>query len=231
MSDITCIATIILAGITQASLQLGLGGLVLLYHNSMGKHKRRKTRFLAKNYIIGAASITFLMVCTFCFLIANLFGGALNAEWLLVCIGIFAASGSVMWLLYYRRGKRSTELWLPRAITRFIRKKARETNDNIEAFSLGLLSSFAEMPLSIAIYFVVANCILQMRSGLWQIVAVAIYSALTVLPMVILKLHVKTGRSAVEAQKWRIRNKAFSRVFSGSSFMILALFVLAFWVM
>lgn len=231
MSDITSIATIILAGITQASLQLGLGGLILLYHNSMGKHKRRKTRFLAKNYIFGAASITFLMVCTFCFLIGNFFGGALNAEWLLVCIGIFAASGSVMWLLYYRRGKKSTELWLPKAFTRFIRKKARETNDNVEAFSLGLLSSFAEMPLSLAIYFIVANCILQMHNGFWQIAAVAAYAALTVFPMVYLKLRVKTGRSAIDAQKWRINNKAFSRIFSGSSFMILAVFVLAFWVM
>ena len=230
MSDIVCIATMILAGITQASLQLGLGGLILLYHNSLGKHRRKKTRYLAKNYILGSAAITFLMVCTFCFLIGNFFNGALTAEWLVVCIGIFAACGSIMWLLYYRKGKKSTELWLPKAFTRFIQKKARETNDNIEAFSLGLLSSFAEMPFSLAIYFVVANCILNMSSYL-QIITAVSYAVLTVIPLVVLKIHVKTGRNAVEAQKWRVKNKAFSKAFSGSAFMILAAFVLAYWVM
>jgi hypothetical protein len=86
------------------------------------------------------------------------------------------------------------------------------------------------MPLSIAIYFVVANCILNM-SGYLQIVAAVAYALLTAIPLLVLKLRVKTGKSAVEAQKWRVRNKGFSRVFSGSSFMLLALFVLAYWVL
>jgi hypothetical protein len=230
MSDIVCIATIILAGIAQASLQLGLGGLILLYHNSMGKHRRKKTRYLAKNYILGASAITFLMVCSLCFLIGNFFGGSLSIEWLVICIGIFAACAAIMWLFYYRGGKRSTELWLPKSFTRFIQKKARKTDDNIEAFSLGLLSNFAEMPFSLAIYFIVANSILNL-SGQLQIVAAIGYTVITIVPLMVLKLRVKTGKSTVEAQKWRIQNKAFSKVISGSSFMLLAIFVLAFWVL
>lgn len=229
MSDIVCIATMILAGITQASLQLGLGGLILLYHNSLGKHRRRKTRFLARNYIYGSCAITFLMTCTLCFLIGNFFNGALTAEWLTICAGIFAACGAIMCLLYYRKGK-TTELWLPKSFTRFIQKKARQTNDTVEAFSLGLVSSFAEMPFSIAIYFVVANCILNL-SGSLQIIAAISYAIFTAIPLIVLKVHVKTGRNAVEAQKWRVKNKAFSKVFSGSAFMILAAFVVAYWVM
>jgi hypothetical protein len=229
MSDIMCIATIILAGITQASLQLGLGSLVSLFHSSLGRHRRLKTRYLAKNYIFGACAITFLMVCTFCFLIGNCFNGALTLEWLIICVGIFAASSIVMWFFYYRHSKRTTELWLPKAFSRFIQKKARTTNDAIEAFSLGMLSSFAEMPLSIALYFVVANCILHLSDSL-QVVTAVSYAALTTVPLMVLKIRIKTGRSAVEAQKWRIKNKAFSRLFSGSAFMIMAIFVLAFWV-
>lgn len=230
MSDILCIATMILAGITQASLQLGLGGLILLYHNSLGKHRRRKTRYLARNYIYGSCAISFLMVCTLCFLIGNFFNGALTAEWLTICAGVFAACGAIMCILYYRKGKKSTELWLPKSFTRFIQKKARQTNDNVEAFSLGLLSSFAEMPFSIAIYFVVANCILNLSSQ-YQIIAAVGYAIATAISLIVLKLHVKTGRNAVEAQQWRVKNKAFSKIFSGSAFMILAAFVVAYWVM
>ena len=230
MSDIVCIATMILAGITQASLQLGLGGLILLYHNSMAKHRRKKTRFLARHYIYGSCAISFLMVCTLCFIIGNFFGGALVTEWLVICIGIFAACAMIMWLFYYRKGKKSTELWLPRPFTRFIQKKARTTNDTIEAFSLGLLSSFAEMPFSLAIYFVVANCILHL-SGNLQVVAAVAYAVFTALPLIVLKFKIKNGQNAVEAQKWRVKNKAFSKVVSGSAFMLLAVFVLAYWVM
>lgn len=230
MSDIVCIATLILAGITQASLQLGLGGLILLYHNSLGKHRRRKTRFLAKNYIIGASAMTFLTVCAFCFLIGSFFDGAITTEWLTICVGIFAACGVIMLALYYRRGKKSTKLWLPNSFTRFIQKKARQTNDNVEAFSLGLLSNFAEMPFSLAINFVAANCILHMN-GYMQVIAALGYTILTAVPLIALKIRVKTGRNAVEAQKWRVKNKAFSKIFSGSAFMILAAFVLAYWVM
>ena len=194
MSDLLCVATIVLAGLVQASLQLSLGGLILLYHASMGHHRRRKTRFLAKNYIIGAAVISFLMVCALGFLISSLFDGALKTEYLMVCVGIFLASALVMWFFYFRRGK-NTELWLPRAFTRYINRRAKATNDNIEAFSLGMLSSFAEMPLSIALYFVVANCILSL-SAQYQILAVLGYTLMSVFPLCILKLRVKTGLAA-----------------------------------
>jgi hypothetical protein len=170
------------------------------------------------------------MVCALSFLISTFFNGGLSAEWLTICAGILAASGLVMWALYYRKGKRSTELWLPKSIVRFIQKKARNTNDNVEAFSLGLLSSFAEMPFSLAIYAIVANCVVNLGSHL-QLVALIGFTLFAATPMVVLKLRVKTGKSAVEAQKWRLRNKAFSRVISGSSFMLLAIFIVTFWVM
>ncbi|MDO4219663.1 MAG: sulfite exporter TauE/SafE family protein [Candidatus Saccharibacteria bacterium] len=229
MSDLLCIATIVLAGIVQASLQLSLGGLILLYHASMGHHRRRKTRSLTRHYILGAGVISFLMVCALAFMISSLFNGALKTEYLIICVGVFLASALVMWLFYYRRG-RNTELWLPRSFTRFIQRRAKTTNDNIESFSLGMLSSFAEMPLSIALYFVVANCILNL-SAQYQIIAVIGYTIMSIIPLLVLKLRVRTGQNVVEVQKWRVRNKAFARIISGSGFLVLAAFVLTYWVM
>lgn len=229
MSDLLCIATIALAGMVQSSLQLSLGGLILLYHASMGHHRRRKTRFLARHYILGAGVISFLMVCAMAFLISTSFDGALKTAYLIICVGIFLASALVMWTVYYRRGK-NTELWLPRSFTRYIQRRAKTTNDNIEAFSLGILSSFAEMPLSIALYFVVANCILNL-SAEFQIVAVLGYTVMSIVPLLILKLRVKTGRNVIEVQKWRVQNKAFARIISGSGFLVLAGFILTYWVM
>jgi len=227
MSDLLSIATIVLAGIIQASLQFGLGGLVLLYHSSTGRHKRRKTRYLAKSYIWGAGAVSFLGVNAGAFVILNLFGGAMTQEWIMVCVGALAACSLVMWMGYYRDGK-GTELWLPKSFSRFITRRARRTNDNIEAFSLGILSAFAELPISIAIYFTVANCLLSVR---FPLLAAILYVAIAILPMFILKLSIKSGKNVVSAQKWRIRNKRFIKFFSGSGFAVLALFMVAFWIM
>ncbi len=227
MSDLLSIATIILAGIIQASLQLSLGGLVLLYHSSMGRHKRRKTRYLAKSYIWGAIAISFVFVCAGAFIIQNYIQQEAMQLWQVICIGVLIACALVMLLGYYRDSK-STELWLPKNISRYISRRARRTNDNIEAFSLGMLSSFAELPITMAIYFVVANCIANVRLPL---LAALIYIAIVATPMMILKFSIKAGRNIIAAQRWRISNKRFIKVFSGSGFVVLALFIMAFWVM
>ena len=226
MSDLLSIAVIALAGIVQASLQISLGGLVLLYHSSMGQHRRRKTRYLAKSYIWGALAISFLVVCAGAFVLERIFQGQIAREAVFVVSGMLLASAIVMWLLYYRRGRQSTQTWLPKSLTRYIARRARATSDNIEAFSLGMLSAFVELPLTIAIYAVVANCLISTTQ---PFLALGIYLAVVALPMVLLKIRIKTGRNVAEVQRWRIQNKAFVRIISGSGFAVLAAVILTFW--
>jgi hypothetical protein len=229
MSDYLNIAIIALVGLVQASLQLNLGGLILLYHASMGKHRRRKTRYLAKSYIWGAMAINFLAVCASCFVIDRIFSGVMDTKWLLITIGALAACGTIMWILYYKRGA-GTEIWLPRSFTRYIRKKSRETNDDIGAFSLGMLSAFGEMPLSLVLYVVAGNAIL-LTSAKYQLWMALFYALLTALPMVVLNMRIKSGSNVVAAQKWRIKNKRFTRVISGVGFFVLGWFIFTYWVM
>ena len=44
---------VFLAAVIHATLQLELGALLLLYHASLGKHVRKKTRNLVDSYIAG----------------------------------------------------------------------------------------------------------------------------------------------------------------------------------
>ena len=230
MSDLFNIAIVLLAGLTQASLQLSFGALILLYHASIAKHRRIKTRFLAKSYIIGSGVISFLMVGTIAFILSTIFNGKIDASiTLMILVGILLASSVVMWKFYFRKGSK-TQLWLPRSFAAFISKKARNTDDVIEAFSLGILSSFAEMPISLALYIVAAYGILQMN-GFWQVVALLAYALLSVMPLLVLKVRLKTGRNVVEIQRWRVENKNFLKHFSGWGFITLAVTVLSFWVL
>lgn len=228
MSDLINIAIIFLAGLIQSSLQLSFGALILLYHSSISKHYKKTTRRLSRSYVIGCGVMSFLSVGCTAFLISVLNQGAMSTRGLIILIGALLASALIMWFFYFRKGDR-TELWLPRSFARFISGRARKTNDPIEAFSLGVVSSFAEMPISIALYIVSANAILQL-SGSLQIIGLVVFALLAIMPLVVLKIRMKTGRNVVDIQRWRVANKAFLKVISGFGFITLATTIFSFWV-
>lgn len=218
--------TVILAGLVHATLQLGVGTLLLLYHASLGKHVKRKTRELVTNYILGNGFLTALAVAGAGFIIYIICQGPMNPAMLTIVVGILVGLAISVWAFYYRMGK-STELWLPKSIAGFINKRAKLTESNTEAFSLGMLACFAEFPFTLILILVTANSILALPQAL-QILAIAIYTLLSVLPLAIMRIVVRKGQTVVDVQRWRIKNKNFIRVISGIGFMVLAGFLLVF---
>jgi hypothetical protein len=130
------------------------------------------------------------------------------------------------WAFYYRRGK-STELWLPRTVARFIDKRAKETNSNTEAFSLGVLTSLAEMPWTMVLFVVAANSIIVLPSEC-QLLAVALYTIITIIPPMVLRIAIRKGQTVVDIQRWRVKHKSFMRVITGVGFLVLGFFIFAF---
>ena len=119
MEIATSFSVIVLAALTHATLQLGLGGLLLLYHASLGKHIRKRTKSLASSYVAGVGMLVFLMLAAICFIIDRLFDQSLTEFWLSVLVAVLLSLAMVVWGFYYRLGK-NTELWLPRVIAKFI---------------------------------------------------------------------------------------------------------------
>ena len=219
-------AEVFLAAVIHATLQLGLGALLLLYHASLGKHIRKKTRVLVSSYISGVGMLVFLAIAAIAFLMDRYFGKALYIEELLIVVGMLVALAVAAWAIYYRRGK-STELWLPRTVARFIDKRAKETSSSTEAFSLGVLTSLAEMPFTLILVVIAANSILKLEP-LFQLLAVVLYTIIAIVPLVVMRLAIRRGSTVVDVQQWRVRHKNFLRTITGIGFLMLAMFILAF---
>ena len=218
--------TVILAGIVHATLQLGVGTLLLLYHASLGKHVRKRTRELATNYILGNSFLTTMAVAAACFGVYVICEGEMNPAMLTVVVGILVALAISIWAFYYRFGK-STELWLPKAIARYINRRAKLTNSNTEAFGLGMLACFAEAPFTLILIVVTANSVIGLPQSL-QLLAIVLYAIISVFPLIVLRIAVRRGQTVVDIQKWRLKNKNFVRIVSGAGFAILAAFLLVF---
>ena len=217
---------ILLSAIVHASLQLELGALILLYHASLGKHIKKKTKELASSYVFGAAMLIILFLSTIVFLITTFATSSLSTE----CIAVFSAVlimlAVLIWLFYYR-GKRTTELWIPKTIARYINKRAKLTESNVEAFSLGMLTAFSEMPFSLILMIVAGNSIMELPLE-WQFIVIMGYSFIAVLPLLTLRFFIRRGSTVVDVQKWRMRNKGFFKALSGTLFLTLAIFLIAF---
>ncbi|MBP5512505.1 hypothetical protein J6X90_03920 [Candidatus Saccharibacteria bacterium] len=217
---------ILLAGIVHASLQLELGALLLLYHASLGKHIKRRTKDLVSNYILGSAMLVILFVSTIIFLISSVSYTSLSTESIAVLAAVLLLLAVLIWLFYYR-SRQTTELWLPKSIARYINKRAKLTDSNIEAFSLGMLTAFSEMPFSFVLMVLAADAIVLMPFEI-QFLVVLVYAFISVLPLFILRFFIKRGSTVVDIQKWRMKNRNFFKVLSGTLFLTLAIFVIAF---
>lgn len=229
MSGLADLCTVILAGLIHASLQLGTSCLLLLYHASLGQHIKRRTKILAKNFVLGMALFVAMAVSTAGFMTITTFSGAMPTVSLIVVIGILIGVALAIWLFYYRKSS-GTELWIPRAAANFLYKRADATADNVEAFSMGMLAACMEMPFSVSLIFVAANSILGLPQGM-QILAVVLYTGFAILPLIVMQLAVKNGKTVIDIQKWRVKNKAFIKIMSGVGYITLAIFLIAFKVM
>lgn len=229
MIDFVSLGIVLLAGMVHATLQLGLGCLLLLYHASLGKHVREKTRNLVGSFISGIGLMVILSLGAACFLIGVVFGGSLNTWMLIVAISVMLMLAIIMWFFYYRRG-RATELWVPKIIAKYIDNRAKVTESNTEAFSLGLLAGFAEMPFTLVLIMVSANGILALPQ-LWQGIIAVVYTVMAISPMVVMRYAIRRGKTVVDIQRWRVKNKTFLKVISGIGFAVLGCFMLAFQIM
>ena len=170
--------------------------------------------------------MVFIMLGAMAFILAGYFGKPLYAEELLIVVAMLVAIAIAVWAIYYRRG-RSTELWLPRAVARFIHQRAKNTSSNTEAFSLGLLTSLAEMPFTLVLVVVAANSLLALPP-IQQVLAVALYTVVAILPLVVTRLLIRRGSTVVDVQRGRAQNRTFLKVMTGVGFVVLAIFVVAF---
>ncbi len=217
---------VVLAGLIQASMQLNLGTLLLLYHASLGKHIKRKTRHIVDTYITGVAVLVVLMLATLILTLERYFGGMLYVEEVVIVITMMVALAVLIWMFYYRSG-RSTELWLPRSVAKFIDRRAKLTDSNVEAFSLGMLTSLAEMPFTLILLIVSANSILTLPP-IQQLIAILLYAAITIVPLVVFRIAIRRGQSVVSIQRWRIKHKNFLRFLTGLGFIVLGFFIFTF---
>ena len=227
-----------MAGLINASFQVAPGILLMLYHASIGRSVTGKTRALVSSYISGVAYMLLLTLSAVILLFLGSNLGVLvhslfpvisvSAGNFFVSAVLLLLAGVIALILYYRPSQQ-TELWLFRPVARFLARRAELTNSNTEAFSLGMMSVVGELPFSFALMATVASFSMSLPLG-YICLSLAIFTIASILPLLLFRIFIRRGKSVVDIQRWRVKEKKFLKYFSGFALISLGLFVLAFFV-
>lgn len=225
MDILTSLAIVGFAALIHASFQLSVSVLTLLGGHAIGaKKSHARLVHLTTSFTTGAGVMTLLLLSFVSLIFLHAFGtGVPLLVWALVC-GLVLGIGIAVWLFYYRRGTKGTELWLPRAFANFLTTRSKKTHHSAEAFSLGLTSVIAELIFIIPTVAIAALVLVELPP-VWQLAGIGIYTLISLLGLLIVWSLIGSGRSLARVQKWRIENKRFLQFSSGSALIVLGFFV------
>lgn len=224
MTLTSSLAIIVFAALIHASFQLSISVLTLMSGHAIGK-KTAHTRLLklVAGFSAGVGVMTMLLVSFSSYLVTAVFGVNLPmVAWAVVC-GILVGVGVSVWRFYYRPG-RGTTLWVPRNIASFLNERSKATKRSAEAFNLGLGSVTSEL-LFIAAPIIVSALVLVNLSPLWQLIGIALYTGISLLPLLIVGALIGSGHKLSHIQRWRETNKHFLQFVAGSGMLVLGAYV------
>ena len=225
MDIITAFSIVALAGLIHASFQLSVGVLALLSGHALSAQKSNaRILHLTTSYMIGAGVMTLLLISFISLLILHIFGTEPPLLVWAMASGLVLGIGIAVWLFYYRRHSKGTELWIPRAFAQHLHDRSKATHYGVEAFSLGLTSVFAEL-IFILPPMIISALVLIELPGLWQLAGLALYTILSMLGLIITWTLIGSGRSLARIERWRERNKRFLQFAAGSALIVLGFYV------
>ena len=227
MDYATPLGIIALAALVHASFQLGVSMMTLLSgHSLSAKQSGRRTLGLVTCFFAGAFVMTMLIVSFIAFLVTKLWPHGLAAWPWMIASSLLLGIGIVIWATYYRRGRDGTELWLPRAMARFLAGRTKATKDGAEAFSLGLVSVLAECIFVIPPAFAAALAITTFPIQ-WQFPTLLLYTLIASLGLALVVVLIGSGRRISTIQRWRETHKRFLQFAAGGGFIVLGAFIYA----
>ena len=225
MDYATPFGIIALAALVHTSFQVGISMMTLISgHSLSAQRSARRTLWLVACFWVGAVIMTALLVSFAALIAIQVWAGTLPVLVWTIASGALLGLGIVVWLVYYRPNRAGTELWLPRAMARFLSHRTKATRDGAEAFSLGLTSILAELPFVAPLVFVASIAITTLPVA-WQLPGLVIYVLIASFGLGIVLVLIGSGRRISTIQRWRETHKHFLQFVAGGGCIVLGFFI------
>ncbi len=208
--------------VLYGSFQAGVSVLTSLSLHHLG-FKRSHTSLLrlCASYVLGAfaTSLTLIWALTY---VLGLIQRPAPLVW--AAISSYGVAVGIIVLLFYFRSGPGTMLWLPRGIADFLQTRAKKTGSAIESFSLGIMTSVAELPFIIAPLLIV-SMLLRGQATINHTLGSLAFSVVATVPLTIILVLIGGGMKISRIQKWRETNKGFLQFTAGAGLIIVSIYL------
>ncbi len=217
---------LIVAGLVQASLALGVSLLTLLSGNALANKKIKRQNGISLAYIAGYFLVTITGITNLTYVFLKFDWRYQATTW--ACLAIVTiVVGYAILLFYYKNSHKGTRLWLPRATAVHLYDRTKQVKNAFEAFLLGVTSVLAEI-LFVAVPMVVTALLISVMTDENQFLGLFVYSLIATFPLLILWMVCRRGGKLSQVQRWRESNKRFLQILAGTITIVLGLYILVF---
>lgn len=224
MNTFDSLIIVAVAALIHASFQLSVSMLTLLSSHTIGaKRSHARLLKLSNAFTFGVSVMTLLLLSTVALIAQLSLSPQTNTvAWIASC-GLMLGLGVAVWIFYYRR-EQGTTLWLPRSLARYLSDRTKSTKQSAEAFGLGISSVVAELLFILAPVLVSALVLIQLQP-MWQLVGIALYTAVSLSPLLVVNGLIGSGHKISRIQRWREENKTFLQFIAGGGLVALGFYV------
>lgn len=218
---------LVVAALIQASFSLGISIFTLLSGHTIAKaDRRKKLGTISSSFILGFVLVIIAILTSLIWLIQHLGWIDEQVIWSVLSI-VSIIMGFVVLLFYYRKDRKGTRLWLPRAQAEFIYNRTKSAKSAGEGFLLGGMAVLLEIvfiifPMTIAAY------IASSMTGPAYYLALIVYTVIAVAPQIALAIAYARGYKVGAIQRWREQNKRFLQITAGVLMITLSIYLLTY---
>lgn len=198
-----------LVALFENSLQLDAATLTFMSGHALGKQtSHRRLVKLTRSFTMGAVFIWWLLVSTTCLILYFSFGNFLGTIdfWGLLAI-LSIAEGLILICLILLHPDHQHP-WISTGFKDFLYKRAKRTNSPAEAFSLGISSVVAQLPILIVPLILAGATLLSLPSHN-LIIGILIFSIVAGLPLLIIHSLVSYKISISAIQQFCFKYRSF----------------------
>ena len=232
MSVLTSLGILFLAVLCCWFLQLVPSVFAIFYHYASAKSTKEKTLDLSSYFLIGSELITGILLfvlyfIVFEFLSDNPFLDTTIIKWIVA--GIIAALGFFIMFFYYRKDKKGTALFITRKAANSLTMRAKTARKKSDIFMLGVVSGIMEIFFVLPVYLIVVTEIIRFPGeDFLQPVLLFLFILFSMSPVMTMRGHFWRGKNLAEVERAREKNKNFSKIILGSTYVLLAILIVLF---
>ena len=215
----------------MACLQLQPGVFSLFCHYASGKYSKARASDLTLFFILGSETASACLFVSSYYIANLLFLYQFRPEtsffaWIIV--GMLIALAFMGFFFYFRSGS-GTKLFIPRKCASNLDQYAKSAKSRSDAFILGAFSGIGELPFTLPLYLITSVEIMEMTVEFFPSNLLTIlYIIVPTIPLFAIRWRFQTGQNLANVQRSRVRDKAFTRIILGLSYVAITILFIYF---